>query len=154
VFSEVLRPYFREEVRVLRDGMTFMANGVQMHVFACDPPSGIVTSDTNLYTNGHPLYDITRCHLLPIYETLPNRDKDLDAEGRFEKYLRPYFAGSFRRIFKGMCCVLLLLLTVMFRVMWLSSVAFLLFSYSFHLFSSLYRHGAVDRRSGLEGGQL
>src|SRR5688572_12617638 len=51
--------------------------------------------------DGNPLKDIARIHLLPIYETLPNRDKQLTGKERYDKYLEPFFLGRFQLVEAG-----------------------------------------------------
>lgn len=93
LFMDYLRPFFSSATRHLMLGETFMANGVQFKVIACVPSDGVVDRETEIFTEGEPLPDLERVHILPIYETLPNREKNITPEERFVRYLEPYFSG-------------------------------------------------------------
>lgn len=97
LFNEVVKPFFTEEKHVAAED-TFMSNGVQCRIVAGEPASGIVNENTQIYCTGDPVPDLKRLHMLPIYESLPNRDKDITSEEIFSKYLEPYFTGRFRSI--------------------------------------------------------
>merc|ERR1719204_1752438 len=48
---------------------------------------------TLIYCSGSPLKDIQNITLLPIYETLPNREKNFTAKQILETYIQPYTTG-------------------------------------------------------------
>jgi len=54
-----------------------------------------------VFINGDPLVDVAQIQVLPIYETLPNRDKQLTGAQRISKYLEPYFLGRFQLVGRG-----------------------------------------------------
>lgn len=93
LFTDYLKPYFSTAPRHLMLGETFMSKGVQFKVIACVPADGVVDGTTEIFTEGEPLADMERVHLLPIYETLPNREKNITPDERFQRYLEPYFTG-------------------------------------------------------------
>jgi len=102
VFEDCVKPFFNvPEPRHISLGETFVSHGIQFKVIACVPPNGIVTQETEIFTDGEPLLDIDKFHILPIFETLPNRDKNLTPDQRFKKYLEPFFLGRFQAIAQG-----------------------------------------------------
>jgi len=55
---------------------------------------GIVDpKQTLIICSGDPLRDIQKITLLPIYETLPNREKNFSAKQILETYIQPYTTG-------------------------------------------------------------
>ena len=54
-----------------------------------------------LSVSGHPIADVSRVHVLPIYESLPNNEKELSAEQLLRRYLQPYFLGRFQLVNKN-----------------------------------------------------
>lgn len=75
-------------------GDTLMYNGVQFKVVGCRPKSGLVSRDTIVYTDGDPLPDLKTVTILPFYESLPNREKNITHEQLFRKYLEPELSGK------------------------------------------------------------
>jgi len=90
----------------------------------CIPSNGQVDRNTEIFTEGEPLRDLEKIHILPIYETcalpplicaaqangamhatlacrLPNREKNITPEQRFEKYLEPFFSGRSQMLTRG-----------------------------------------------------
>jgi hypothetical protein len=67
----------------------------------CDPISGAVDASTQLFCDGEPLADVTKVHVLPLYNSLPNRDKNISEAEIFERFLLPYFLGGTRFISKN-----------------------------------------------------
>lgn len=101
LFNDYLKPYFRSpNVRHLAIGDTFMSEGIQFKVIAASPSNGVITSETEIFTNGDPIPDVESVHVLPVYESLPNRDKDLNPTQMFTKYIQPYFSGRFELLDK------------------------------------------------------
>jgi hypothetical protein len=101
-FQEYIRPYFdAEPPRHLMLGSTFISNGVQFSTIACEPSNGVVDNNTEIFMEGDPLSDLAKLHLLPIYESLPNREKTIQPPELFDKYLQPYFAGRMCLVKKG-----------------------------------------------------
>ena len=47
---------------------------------------------------GVAIADVARVHVLPIYESLPNNEKELPAEAILRRYLQPYFLGRFQLV--------------------------------------------------------
>jgi len=99
LFKNYVKPYFAcnspdDEPKHIAKGELFMSRGIQFKIIAAEPWNGIVNSATQIFTEGEPLVDIERIHLLPIYETLPNSDKKITEEKVLDKYLRPYFIGQ------------------------------------------------------------
>ena len=45
--------------------------------------------------------DVVRVHVLPVYESLPNNEKELSAEQLLRRYLQPYFLGRFQLVSKN-----------------------------------------------------
>jgi hypothetical protein len=104
-FRSYVRPLFAAArnnggIHVIQ-GDLFVSNGVQFKVVACDPPNGYVDDSTEIFTDGAPLEDIRRVHLLPIYETLPNCDKEITPDNAFFKYLEPFFVGRMVHVSQG-----------------------------------------------------
>mmetsp|Transcript_13245 Transcript_13245/g.19792 ORF Transcript_13245/g.19792 Transcript_13245/m.19792 type:complete len:485 (-) Transcript_13245:271-1725(-) len=97
LFENNIKPFFTQEERHVRQGQTFTSNGVQFHIRQCEPEDGRVTRETTIYSRGKPIEDLKKVHMLPIFESLPNREKKIDAKTIFEKYLRPFFSG--RQVF-------------------------------------------------------
>lgn len=64
----------------------------------CHPTSGLVVESTCIYSSVDVVPDLTKVHILPIYETLPNSEKDINEERIFVNYLKPFFQGNFRCI--------------------------------------------------------
>ncbi len=103
IFKDFVRPMFighEEDVHVMT-GDAIVQNGVQFKVFAAQPSSGIVDRQTEIFTDGEPLPDITKMHILPFYESLPNREKDITPEQLFTKYLEPAFTGKMMYVTQG-----------------------------------------------------
>jgi len=94
-FTNVVRPHFSEERHVCT-GDVFMSRGVQCRIMAAMPSNGIVDTQTDIFCEGDPVPDLVRIHMLPIYESLPNREKDITPPEIFKKYLEPYFSGRYR----------------------------------------------------------
>ena len=44
---------------------------------------------------------MSRVHVLPIYESLPNNEKEISAEQILRRYLQPYFLGRFQLVNKN-----------------------------------------------------
>lgn len=78
-----------------------MTRNVQFVVRLLQPWNGVVDGSTSVTIETVPLADLQRVALLPVYETLPNREKEISSEDRFEKYLKPYFAGRHRYLTNG-----------------------------------------------------
>jgi len=97
LFDNHIRPYFTQEERHIRQGQNFTSGGIQFHVRQADPIDGRVTRETNIYSSGPPIEDLKKVHILPIYESLPNSEKDIDEKATFDKYLKTYFSG--RQVF-------------------------------------------------------
>ena len=56
----------------LHVGQTFVSNGVQFQVAACEPPDGIFRPDTTeIFTEGESLRDLEKLEILPLADTLP-----------------------------------------------------------------------------------
>jgi len=101
LFADHIRPYFASQDRHVCQGETFVSNGLQFKVIAAVPANGVVDRSTEIFTDGEPLVDLAKVHLLPIYETLPNREKNITPAEAFDKYLKPYFAGRYQLIGRG-----------------------------------------------------
>jgi len=105
IFNDFLRPFFAVDGggahRHVAVGDTFVSRGVQFKVLACTPPDGVVDQSTEIFTDGTPLDDLEKIHLLPIYESLPNNEKNITSQTLFSKYLGPYFRGRFQNVSKG-----------------------------------------------------
>lgn len=98
IVSEFIEPFFREETRQLVEGEILIYRGVQFKVIESRPKSGIVDDTTTVLTDGDPLPDLERVHILPIYETLPNNEKNITEDQLFETYLKPFFQGAMQYI--------------------------------------------------------
>jgi hypothetical protein len=99
LFRDFLRGFFAGtagEPRHLALGENFVAGGVHFQVMACEPTNGVVTEATHIHTDGEPLHDLLSVNALPVFESLPNRDKRLSPAERVAKYLVPFLRGSFR----------------------------------------------------------
>eukprot|EP00474_Spongospora_subterranea_P009464 CRZ09922.1 hypothetical protein [Spongospora subterranea] len=101
VLESLLMPYFTSEERIVCEEDFFVVSGVQFKVTRCQPASGRVTSSTRLFVESRPAPDIAKMHVLPVYESLPNREKNITEDEVFQKYLKGYFTASFRHISKG-----------------------------------------------------
>jgi len=78
IFKDYITPFFDtkdKKNKHMCNGESFLQHGVEFRVAACEPENGIVTKETVIWTNGVPLIDLKKLHILPIYETLPNREK-------------------------------------------------------------------------------
>jgi len=106
LFTKYVKPYFStdsgdHEPRHIALGDLFMSGGIQFKVMAAEPSNGLVTKVCQIHTQGEPLVDIKRIHILPIYETLPNPDKTITEQKMMEKYLKPFFIGTHQFVKKG-----------------------------------------------------
>lgn len=110
LFRTHILPYFQQsdEDRHVIGGDTLMLNGVQFKVLSTTPSNGIVTDATQMFSDGEPLADLTKAHILPIYETLPNSEKPglrgqdgITERDIVERYLMPYFQGRFQHLVQG-----------------------------------------------------
>jgi hypothetical protein len=88
--------HFNAEPQHLVQGELFMLRGVQFRVMACEPESGMTDASTHLFSDGPPVPDLTRVHVLPVYNSLPNAEKDISESDVFDRYLLPYFLGTGR----------------------------------------------------------
>mmetsp|Transcript_22097 Transcript_22097/g.54093 ORF Transcript_22097/g.54093 Transcript_22097/m.54093 type:complete len:483 (-) Transcript_22097:492-1940(-) len=93
LFDHYIKPYFTAEERHVIEGQTFTYRGIQFHVRQCEPEDGRVTRQTVIYSKGEPVMDLKKVHLLPIYESLPNSEKKIEAKTIFDKYLQSHFSG-------------------------------------------------------------
>lgn len=89
------------EPKHIVEGELFVYRGVQFKVVSCLPSNGVVTADTEVFTTGPPLADITKLQIHPIYESQPNSEKAWTGAQLFQKYLLPFFQGRFRFIKQG-----------------------------------------------------
>jgi len=97
IVEDVIQPYFHNEMRHLVQGEVLFIRGIQFKVANCSPVAGIVDETTTIYTESdNSLPDLERIHILPVYETLPNRDKDITEERILKDYVVPYFQGTFQ----------------------------------------------------------
>jgi hypothetical protein len=80
------------------EGDLFVSRGVQFKVVSCVPDNGVIDASTEIFTAGPALPDIERIQIMPIYESLPNRDKQATGAQIFQRYLLPYFQGRFRHV--------------------------------------------------------
>jgi hypothetical protein len=102
IFTDYVKPYFATEPpRHIQQGDVFMSNGVQFKILAAFPSDGAVNNATEIFTDGAPIVDVTKLHILPIYESLPNNEKNITPQQSFEKYLAPYFSGRFQFVQKN-----------------------------------------------------
>jgi hypothetical protein len=101
LFTQYVRPYFSEDSKHVQLGDTIMSRGLQFKVVACTPSDGIVGNQSEIFTDGAPLPDILKIHILPIYESLPNNEKNIKPEETFERYLAPYFLGRMQHVSKN-----------------------------------------------------
>ena len=112
LFHEYLKPYFIPSSSSsssssappqlhLSVGDTFISKGLQFKVIACVPSDGVVTTSCDIFVEGEPLRDVQKVAILPIYESLPNNEKQITAEQILEKYLHPFFSGRFQTIGKN-----------------------------------------------------
>lgn len=85
----------------ISQGDVLVSRGVQFKAVACQPANGYVDADTEIFTDGAPLEDITKIHLLPVYETLPNSEKQITPDQVFFRYLEPYFVGRMALVTVG-----------------------------------------------------
>jgi len=92
--EEVVRPYFQEPRQAYLNQIFFI-DGIQFKVIECDPLSGIVDESSVVYTSETNLPDVERVHVLPIYESLPNSEKNITEDQIFKSYLSPFLQGSF-----------------------------------------------------------
>ncbi|GAB5354361.1 hypothetical protein AAMO2058_000112100 [Amorphochlora amoebiformis] len=93
LFDQHIKPYFTTEERHIMQGQTFTHEGIQFHIRNCEPSDGRVTRETTIYSRGEPIPDLKKVHILPIYESLPNSEKKIEAKAIFDKYLRAHFTG-------------------------------------------------------------
>jgi len=91
-------PSFDADPRHIVEGETFVYKNVQFKVVNCLPSNGVVTSDTEVYTDGAALPDMEKAEILPIYESLPNNQKNWNGSQIFDHYLQPYMQGHFHLI--------------------------------------------------------
>ena len=88
-------------------GAPWLSTPTQFHVIACEPPNGHITNDTELFTQGVPIDDVKRLHVLPFKDTMSDEFKQhdqhpqLDEDGLFEHFLQPYFLGRHRLLHTG-----------------------------------------------------
>jgi hypothetical protein len=80
----------------------FLSRGVQFKVVSCQPLSGVITAETEIYTTGAPLTDVAKIEILPILESLPNSEQQFTGPQFFSKYLTPYFQGRFVYVERNM----------------------------------------------------
>ncbi len=62
-------------------------------VAQAQPENGVVNRSTEIFSDGQPLPDLSKLHMLPIYETLPNSEKNITPAQLFERYFAPYLEG-------------------------------------------------------------
>jgi hypothetical protein len=99
--EEAVQPYFAQEHRQVVEGEVLMFNGVQMKVLQMEPSSGIVDETTTLFTESESLPDLEKVHLRPVYESLPNSEKQINEDLLFRKYLKGFLQGTTRCLKKG-----------------------------------------------------
>jgi len=86
------------EPKHIVEGDLFVSRGLQLKVVSCVPDNGVIDAATEIFTSGPPLPDVEKLQIMPIYESLPNRDKDATGAQIFQRYLMPYFQGRFRHV--------------------------------------------------------
>ena len=86
------------EPKHIVEGDLFLSRGVQFKIVSCVPENGLITHDTEIFSNGPPLADIQKLQIHPLYESLPNSEKAWTGSQLFAKYLLPYFQGRFRYV--------------------------------------------------------
>jgi len=95
LLDNYLKPYLRKDDIVLTEGEVFVYNNVQFRVMACRPSTGTIDPRIEIWNNGDSMPDIESVKILPIYETIPNRDKNMTPSQMRTKYLDAYLQGRF-----------------------------------------------------------
>jgi len=104
--SHVKRFFSEKDEEVFAQGETFVSDGVQFRVMATAPPSGRFVGEatqngTKIFydvpsdSSGGSYPDLQTVKIVPIYESLPNQEKNLPFRAIKQKYLDPYFSGTF-----------------------------------------------------------
>lgn len=104
LFRDYVRPFVIDEGEAthLAGGELFTFKGVQFKVVAATPDDGLLDENSEFFFSGEPVPDLARAHLLPVYESLPNRDKDMTSDQRFSRYLEPAFVGRMMLLEQGL----------------------------------------------------
>lgn len=97
LFEQYLKPYFSGTEKHISAGDTVTIRDLQFHVRLCEPRNGRVTRETTIYNQGNPIADLKKVQILPVFESLPNSEKKIQAKALFERYLMPCFSG--RQVF-------------------------------------------------------
>jgi len=81
------------ELFTTSNGIEFRAMKVEAEGIEQGDDGIVDPKQTLIYCSGSPLRDILKITLLPIYETLPNREKNFSAKQILETYIQPYTTG-------------------------------------------------------------
>eukprot|EP00475_Leptophrys_vorax_P038658 TRINITY_DN68645_c0_g1_i4.p1 TRINITY_DN68645_c0_g1~~TRINITY_DN68645_c0_g1_i4.p1 ORF type:complete len:329 (-),score=73.14 TRINITY_DN68645_c0_g1_i4:1086-2072(-) len=99
--DDVVKPYFAQESRQVVQGEVLVFKGVQMKVMQMEPFAGIIDENTTLFTEPEALSDLEKVHLRPVFESLPNSEKNITEDLLFKKYLKGFLQGTHRILKKG-----------------------------------------------------
>jgi hypothetical protein len=95
------------EPRHICEGDLFVASPpgggqpIQFKIISALPTNGVLGPESEIFSNGPPLVDLEKVQIQPIFETLPNSEKNWDGGRFFRKYLMPYFQGRFQFLRRG-----------------------------------------------------
>jgi len=109
LFSTCVAPFFKGSyapygtpgacrVRILHSNQVIQLGDIVLHVEATEPAGmGVVTNQTEIFTNWDPTPEFEKIHIVPFQDTLP-RAYEFDI---FGDYLKPYLLANPHKKFSG-----------------------------------------------------